>query len=293
MAEAPFQTIAICGPGLLGGSIALAVREHMPQCELRLWARRAQPLALARELGITEHTYEDVQAAVRGADLIILATPIGAFEELARRMMPALAPDAIVTDIGSVKAYVHRTTGLVLTERGHTFIGSHPMAGAETQGLENARAAMLQGATVALTNPHGAAVEQVNRLAAFWQALGCSTYEMTPINHDRTVARISHTPHILAALCANSAIKGDVPLADLQRLASSGFRDTTRVCSGGTSMWADILWENDVAVREVLAACRQYLQELITLLEQQDKAGLRQWLEQAKDAREDIRREKD
>ncbi len=292
MADAPFQSIAICGPGLLGGSIALAVREQLPQCDLRLWARRPEPLTLAREMGITEHTYEDVQAAVHGAELVILATPIGTFEELARRMMPALAPGAIVTDIGSVKAYVHRTTGLVLTERGHTFIGSHPMAGAETQGLENARAAMLKGATVALTNPHGAAAEQVARLAAFWQALGCSTYEMTPINHDRTVARISHTPHILAALCANSAIKGDVPLADLQRLASSGFQDTTRVCSGGTGMWADILWENDVAVREVLAACRQYLQELITLLEQQDKAGLRQWLEQAKDARENIRRQK-
>ncbi len=292
MAEAPFQTIAICGPGLLGGSIALAVREHLPQCELRLWARRPQPLALARELGITEHTFEEVKEAVRGAQLVILATPISAFEELARRMMPALAPGAIVTDIGSVKAYVHRTTGLVLTERGHTFIGSHPMAGAETQGLENAKASMLKGATVALTNPHGVAAEQVARLAAFWQALGCSTYEMTPINHDRTVARISHTPHILAALCANSAIKGDVPLADLQRLASSGFRDTTRVCSGGTGMWADILWENDVAVREVLAACRADLQQLITLLEQQDKNGLRQWLEQAKDARESIRAQK-
>ncbi len=292
MAESPFQTIAICGPGLLGGSSALAMRERLPECELRLWARRPQPLELARELGITEHTFEDVREAVRGAQLVILATPISAFEELARRMMPSLAPGAIVTDIGSVKAYVHRTTGLVLTERGHHFIGSHPMAGAETQGLENAKAALLKGATVALTNPHGVEAEQVARLAAFWQALGCSTYEMTPINHDRTVARISHTPHILAALCAQSAIKGDVPLADLQRLASSGFRDTTRVCSGGTGMWADILWENDVAVREVLAACRQDLQELIFLLEQQDKAGLRQWLEQAKEAREDIRRQK-
>ncbi len=293
MAASPFQSVAILGPGLLGGSIAMAMREQQPECELRLWARRAQPLALARELGITEHTFEDVKEAVRGAELVILATPIGAFEELARRMMPALSPGALVTDIGSVKAYVHRTTGLVLTERGHSFVGSHPMAGAETQGLENARADLLKGATVALTNPHGVNGEQVARLAAFWQALGCSTYEMTPINHDRTVARISHTPHILAGLCAHSAIKGDVPMADLQRLASSGFRDTTRVCSGGTGMWADILWENDVAVREVLASCRQYLQELIILLEQQDKAGLRQWLEQARDAREDIRRHKD
>ncbi len=290
MADSPFPIVTICGPGLLGGSIALAVRDKLPGCELRLWARRAQPLALAREMGITDHTFEDLCAAVRGADLVILATPIGSFEELARRMMPALKRGALVTDIGSVKAYVHRTTGRVLTERGHNFIGSHPMAGAETQGLENATASMLKGATVALTNPHGVAVEQQERLAAFWQALDCSTYAMEPRNHDRTVARISHTPHILAGLCARSAVCGDTLMADLKRLAASGFRDTTRVCSGGTNMWADILWENDVAVREVLAACRQDLQELITLLEQQDKAGLRLWLEQAREARECIRK---
>ncbi len=292
MAGTPFKTVTICGPGLLGGSIALAIRDQQPGCELRLWARRAQPLELARQLGITERTYEDVLPAVHGAELIILATPIGCFEELSRRMMPALSRGAIVTDIGSVKAYVHRTTGALLTERGHCFIGSHPMAGAEKQGLENARAEMLQGATVVLTNPHGADADKVARLAAFWQALGCSTYEMDPVNHDRTVARISHTPHILAGLCARSATRGNIPMADLQRLASSGFRDTTRVCSGATGMWADILWENDVAVREVLAACREELQGLITLLEQQDKEGLRHWLEDAKEARENIRQEK-
>ncbi len=292
MAESPFSTVTICGPGLLGGSIALAVREHLPQCELRLWARRAQPLALARQLGITEHTYEDVQTAVRGAQLVIIATPISAFEDLARRMMPALTPGAIITDIGSVKAYVHRTTGQVLTERGHLFIGSHPMAGAETQGLENAKASLLKGATVALTNPHGVASSCVADLASFWQAIGCSTYEMDPVNHDRTVARISHTPHILAGLCARGAVSGNIPMADLQRLAATGFRDTTRVCSGGTGMWADILWENDVAVRSALADCVEDLHTLINLLEQQDKAGLRQWLEQARDAREIVRRKK-
>ncbi len=292
MADSSFPIITICGPGLLGGSIAMAVREHLPQCELRLWARRTQPLALARQLGITEHTSENAEEAVRGAHLVILATPIGAFEELARRIMPALSPGTIVTDIGSVKAYVHRTTGQLLTERGHLFIGSHPMAGAETQGLEQATASLLKGATVALTNPHGVAEEQVERLAAFWQALGCRPYTMEPLNHDRTVARISHTPHILAGLCARGAASGHIPLADLRRLAASGFRDTTRVCSGGTSMWADILWENDVAVRGVLADCMEDLRTIIRLLEQQDKEGLRQWLEGARQARTTIRSER-
>ena len=291
MSQPPFQTVCILGPGLLGGSIAMAVSQHMPGCELRIWARRQQPLDFVREQGITEHTYTDARAAARGADLIILATPIGAFEELSRYILSAVSKEAVITDIGSVKAYVHRITGAMLTSHGRCFIGSHPMAGAETQGIENARADLIKGATIALTNPHGAPESKVRQLAAFWEALGTSTYVMDPVNHDRTVARISHCPHILAALCARGATLGQEPMEDLQRLAASGFRDTTRVCSGGANLWADILWENDVAVRAALHDCVSDLHHLIDLLESQDKEGVRQWLIAAKDARETVRQQ--
>lgn len=287
--QAPFASIAVFGPGLLGGSIARAIRERMPECDLRLWARREQPLELARQQGICDKTYTDPIVAARGAQLIILATPIAVFEDLSRRMLPAIDRNAIVTDVGSVKAYVHRTTGDTLTERGRIFIGSHPMAGTEKQGLEHSDSQLLQGATVALTNPHGAADCMVERLAAFWQALGCSTYLMDPTNHDRTVARISHIPHILAALCARGAITGNVPMTDLQRLAASGFRDTTRVCEGPAGMWADILWENDVAVRGALADCIRDLHYLSDLLENQDRQGVQDWLEEARAARKTVR----
>ena len=285
MAELPFRTVCILGPGLLGGSIALAVRRAMPDCELRLWARREQPLQLARDLGI-EHTFTDARKACTGAQLIILATPIGAFEELSRSILPAIDKNAIVTDVGSVKAYVHRTTGAMLTDRGRKFIGSHPMAGTEKQGMENAFAELLQGATVVITNPHGVDDADTTRLEQFWQNLGCSTYRMDPVNHDRTVARISHMPHIVAGLAARNATVGETQTADLQRLASSGYRDTTRVSSGSANMWADILWENDVAVREILHRCVDDLHLLVNLLENQDKEGVRAWLEEAKATRE-------
>lgn len=287
--QIPFSSIAVYGPGLLGGSIARAIRERMPSCDLRLWARRKEPLEKAREIGITEKIYTDAIAAARGAELIILATPIAVFEDLSRRMLPTIDRRAIVTDIGSVKAYVHRTTGDTLTERGRIFIGSHPMAGTEKQGLEHSSSTLLQGATVALTNPHGAAAAHVERLAVFWQALGCSTYLMDPTNHDQTVARISHMPHILAALCARGAVAGKTPLNDLQRLAASGFRDTTRVCEGSASMWADILWENDVAIRNVLSDCIRDLHHLSDLLENQDRQGVLEWLEEARAARKEVR----
>lgn len=287
MSTAPFSTVTIYGPGLLGGSVALAVRDRLPSCELRLWARREQPLQLANSLGI-QHTYTDARAAAEGADLIIFATPIGAFEELARLILPAISKTALVTDVGSVKAYVHRTTGELLTDRGRMFIGSHPMAGAETQGLENATPSLLQGATVAITNPHGVPADMEKRLGDFWQALGCRPYTMQPGHHDRAVARISHMPHIMAALGARNALPGDVPLHDLQRLAASGFRDTTRVCSGAAGMWADILWENDVAIRQVLNNCVNDLHRLIFLLEDQDRDGVLRWLTGARENREAI-----
>ena len=286
----PFSSVAVFGPGLLGGSVAMAVHKYLPQAELRLWARREQPLQFAREHGLTEQLFTDPVAAARGAELIVLATPIGVFEDLCHRMLPGIGRDTLVTDVGSVKAYVHRTTGAFLTERGRCFIGSHPMAGAETTGIEHAHADLLRGATVALTNAHAAPGAAVARLAAFWQALGCSTYEMDPANHDRAVARISHMPHIMAALAARNAAQGDVPLGDLQRLASGGFRDTTRVASGPAPMWADILWENDVAIREVLSHCVSDLHALIDLLEEQDREGVRLWLEEGGRARAAIRR---
>lgn len=291
--QAAYGSITVVGPGLLGGSVAMAVRQHMPGCDLRVWARREQPLAYLREHGVTQHTYTDLQDAVRDAELVILATPIGCFESLAREMLPALREDALVTDVGSVKAYVHRTTGALLTQRGHRFIGSHPMAGTEKTGVENAFADLLRGATVALTNDHGVPAEDEARLAAFWQGLGCSTYAMTPDNHDRAVARVSHVPHVLAALCARAAAGDDVPQADLQRLAAGGFRDTTRVCCGPAPMWADILWENDVAVRRALTDCMGQMQTVIDLLNKQDKAGLRRWLETAADCRRTIRCEQE
>ena len=286
--QLPFATVAVLGPGLLGGSVAMAVRKHMPGCRLSLWARRKEPLEQAASMGIAQLTTLDAREAVQGAQLVILATPIGTFPKLVQSILPALAPDALVTDVGSVKGSVHTTAGQLLTKSGHYFIGSHPMAGAEKQGLEHARAELLQGATVALTNEHGAPEALLGRLAQFWQALGCTTRTMTAPCHDETVARISHVPHILAALCARVAVQGHCPTEDLRCLASGGFRDTTRVSSGGPAMWADILRSNAPAIRAALAQSIADLQQIERLLEEQDEQAICSWLKQAKDARESV-----
>ncbi len=284
----PFPSVAVLGPGLLGGSVALAVREFLPGVEIRLWARRQATLDEARAMGIGPVLTTDVGEAIQGTSLVVLATPIGAFRDLAERAMPYLSPDAVVTDVGSVKAYVHRTTGAFLHENGRIFIGSHPMAGSEKQGIGAARAHLFCRASIVLTNDHGAPSIAVRRLKSFWSALGGRCHEMPSGRHDRTVARISHMPHVLAALTAHNAPVGDVAPEDLRRLASTGFRDTTRVCSGPPSMWADILWENDVAIREILTCCADDLRQLIRLLEMGDRESVARWLTEAKQARETI-----
>lgn len=287
-APLPFSSVAVLGPGLLGGSLALAVRDYMPGVSIRLWARRSATLDEARTLGVGSLLTNDIGEAVDGAELVVLATPIGAFRELAERALPSLASTCVVTDVGSVKAYVHRTTGAFLHENGRQFIGSHPMAGSEKQGIGAARADLFRDAGIVLTNDHGAPQHSLNRLKEFWRVLGGRCHEMPAGRHDRTVARISHMPHVLAALAAHNAPAGDVAPGDLRRLASTGFRDTTRVCSGAPAMWADILWENDVAIREILTHCADDLRQLIYLLETGDKEAVCRWLTEAKDARETI-----
>lgn len=267
----------------------MAVRQHMPACDLRLWARRLEALQEAQQLQIIDTICPEIQSNVQGAQLVILATPISSFAGIIDCISSALAPGTIVTDVGSVKGYVHSSIGSQLTEKGHLFIGSHPMAGGEKQGLRHARAELLQGAVVALTNAEHAPQGAVDRLAAFWQALGCRTCEMPPALHDETVARISHAPHVLAALCARTAMRGNAPVENLQQLASTGFRDTTRVSSGGASMWADILWSNSDAVCAALQDSIDDLHHLITLLKTQDKEAVCAWLEGARSARETVR----
>lgn len=284
----PFKCVAILGPGLLGGSVAHSLREASPDCEIRLWARREQPLELARELNLVNLASTELSAVISGADLVILSTPISVFQTLAENMLPYLSKGAVVTDLGSVKHYVHRTTGQYLADHNRFFIGSHPMAGAEKQGLEYANATMLKGATVAICNEQEAPEELVLRLEAFWASLGGVTHRMGAKHHDQSVARISHLPHVLAALCARGAEDKKIPMHDLQALSASGFRDTTRVATGSPNMWADILWENDVAVREALHFCLQDLQKLIDMLEGQDKEATEAWLLEAKETRERI-----
>ncbi|NNC89006.1 MAG: prephenate dehydrogenase/arogenate dehydrogenase family protein [Akkermansiaceae bacterium] len=272
-----FKRIAILGPGLLGGSIALGLKRRDREVEVVMWGRSPERVAAVQACGF-DHVTADLGLAVKGADLVILAVPVGAMEDLAARLVKeGLDPEAFVTDVGSVKTLPHRSAGRVLQQAGIRFIGSHPMAGSEQSGFESADPDLLVGAPCILTNDHGLPDGEVNRLVAFWASLGARAAVMSATEHDRLVARISHLPHVLAVVCALVSLEQE----EDGSLAGGGLRDTSRVAAGDPEMWTEILLENREAVAGPLQASISMLQRLSELIEDGSQQALATVLEDA------------
>lgn len=279
-----FNKTVILGGGLLGGSLALALAEIGNGTGIALWARREETAAEARRLGIAAAT-SDLAEAVAGADLVVLAVPVGAMAGLLDRAFEAGLPaTALVTDVGSVKGSVHAALHPKLAPRGVEFIGSHPMAGSERTGIDAARARLFEDAACLLTDDHHAKIESRQRLERFWQSVGCRTTWMTSAIHDELVARISHLPHVISAAGALVALRDPSE----GRFGGGGMRDTTRVAAGDPEMWAEILLENREAVLGPLRESVSVLREMLASLEAGDHQNVRRWLALAKTRRDAI-----
>ena len=258
------QRIAVLGPGLLGGSVALAVAKRCPDCSVVLWGRNEERVAEIRNGGFANVTC-DLAEAIHESDLVVLAVPVGAMEDLGRRFLQAgLPPGVCVTDVGSVKTHPHASVGRLVTEQGYSFIGSHPMAGSDRTGFAAANADLFEGAPCILTNDHDRPQEEVRRLTHFWAKLGAQAVVMDAAEHDRLVARISHVPHVLSAVCALVALGNP----EDGQFAGQGLRDTSRVGGGDPTMWAEILLENRAAIMAPLRESASVLSELADLLDE-------------------------
>jgi prephenate dehydrogenase len=280
--SADFPIVTILGGGLLGGSLALALGHVKNPPQVRLWARRPETVAQAREIGI-EGATDDLAAAVNEADLIILAVPVGSMPELLSSAMEAgLKTGCLVTDVGSVKRAPHESLAPLLEDTGACFIGSHPMAGSERNGLAAVTSSLFENAACLLTNDHGAAPEACAALERFWQAVGCRTSWMTAAVHDELVARISHVPHLVAAAAARVCLRDPSE----GRFGGGGLRDTTRVASGNATMWAEIVTENREAIAAPLREMIEELSGIVAALDHGDQEVARQWLADAKHRRD-------
>jgi prephenate dehydrogenase len=278
--SADFSNITILGGGLLGGSLALALGGRNNPPNVRLWARRAETARAARELGIPGAT-SDLAEAVAKADLLVLAVPVGIMAELVSAAIAANLPaGCLITDVGSVKRVPHETLRNVVGY--NDFIGSHPMAGSERNGLSAVSANLFQNAACLLTNDEGVSREKADALERFWKNVGCRTTWMSAAEHDELVARISHLPHIIAAsaarVCLEKPAQGD--------FGGGGLRDTTRIAAGNPEMWAEILTENRAALLGPLRETIADLTAFLALLESADQEAARQWLATAKDRRD-------
>jgi prephenate dehydrogenase len=216
------------------------------------------------ERGFCDASSTHLRDIVSDADVVVLATPIGAMPALAREIAPLLKPGVLVTDVGSVKAGVCAELGGIFSASTGDFVGSHPMAGSEQAGLDFARVDLFAGAVCMVTPDEQTRPNVAERAGEFWRSVGCRVRVLPPAEHDAIVASISHFPHLLAAALVNS-VADTLPAAF--EYCGPGFRDTTRVASGPPAMWTEILAENRAAVREQIDALIEKLRAASTLLD--------------------------
>ena len=269
--------IAIFGPGLLGGSIALKLRE-LGGWHIGLWARRAKAIDVLRARNLADAVSSDIAQLTRDADLVVLCVPVDAMGSLSAEIARFVKPTCVVTDVGSVKACVLAELAPIFAGR-CDFIGSHPMAGKAESGIDAADAALFAGANCILTSPNAT-------VQAFWELLGCHVVAMSAREHDECVALISHLPHIVAGnLIRAVAEKNAAAFA----IVGPGFRDTTRVASGPPELWTGILQANRPAVIEALDAMIAQLTEFRkTLAQPENQKQLHEALAAAKQTRDSI-----
>jgi prephenate dehydrogenase len=276
--------LAVVGTGLIGGSFAAALRRVGQVGRVLGVGRTPASLQRARELGLIDEIVDLGQAAAR-ADLILLATPIGAMAPVLRELAPLLRPDTLVTDAGSTKADVAGLARDILGDRCAQFIPGHPIAGSEMTGPEAADPMLYHGRKVVLTPFDETPGVLQHRLIRIWEACGARISLMTPQAHDRALAAVSHVPHFLSAAYMAQIIRADDADTRLS-LAGTGFRDFTRIAAGSAEVWRDIFLSNRAAVLRELDDFERVLQQLRATLEgDPDPAALETLLEQAALAR--------
>jgi prephenate dehydrogenase len=277
MQRRKIRHITIIGVGLLGGSVALAAKRKFG-AHIAGVGRRQESLDEARKRGIIDSAWLNAAEPACQSDLVILATPVGAFEKHLRTIAPVLKPGATVTDVGSTKAVVVAMAQRIFRQN-CPFIGSHPMAGSEQRGPQFASADLLTGATCIVTPTPRTAAGHTTAIERFWTDLGMNIRRMTPAAHDRAVAAISHLPHALSALLM--LLPRDTELM----ISANGFRDMTRLSGGDVEMWRDIFLTNRRSILRAIDKYAKSLGQLRQLLDWEQFEQIEKLLTRARDRR--------
>ncbi len=279
------RQITVIGLGLLGGSVALAIKSFLPNVKVIGFSHRAATRKKARQMEVANCISDNQADSVVGSDLVILATPIFTFEDIFRDIKSSLKEGTIVTDVGSTKTLPHRWAAKRLPKSVH-YIGSHPIAGSEQRGVEFSRDDLFVNANCIITTKKGTNREAVSLLKGFWTKTGCRTITMTPAEHDKIYASVSHLPHITAASLLNS--NSD----ELLKYSGKGFLDTSRVASGPSNIWVDIVMTNQKNCARGINKLIKELEKFEKVIESGDHDKLHKLLESARNKRAKLIKDK-
>jgi cyclohexadieny/prephenate dehydrogenase len=247
-----FPRVAFIGFGLIASSMAHVMRRDGLVDHIAVSARTPETLAAAERLGLADSTHAEAADAAADADLIVLATPLGAFAGVAESIAPSLKPGAVVTDVGSVKTSAIADIKPHLPDGVHLVPG-HPIAGTEHSGPDAGFAELFEGHWCVLTPETGTDADAVARVRALWEAFGAKVAVMDPAHHDQVLAVTSHLPHLIAySICDTAAQLGDDLKQEVIQFSASGFRDFTRIAASDPTMWRDIFLRNREAVLDML-----------------------------------------
>ncbi len=263
-----FQRIAIIGLGLLGGSVGLAVKAHVPGATTTGYDADPATRARAATRGLVDKVCDSAADAVHDAELVVLCVPVGAMAAAAKELAGALPADALVSDVGSSKQSVAKALAEVLP--GHAIIPAHPVAGTERSGPDAGFASLFQQRWCILTPPEDADPAKLAALSAFWEALGARVEVMDAAHHDLVLAVTSHLPHLIAYTIVGTAsdLEG-VTEGEVIKYSAGGFRDFTRIAASDPTMWRDVFLSNKDAVLEML----QRFTEDLTALQRAIRIG--------------------
>ena len=290
--------IVIFGVGLIGGSVALALKKTGVAPKIVGVGRNIENLQTAINLGVIDEAEADIAKAVGDANLVLIATPVAQTQKILEAIIPHLSQSTVVTDAGSTKSdiaqYVMNASKQAKNPEHFLsqFVGGHPIAGAEKSGVTAAKEDLFIGKNVVLTPNEKTSLEAIKLVRELWQTTGANVSEMTAKTHDQIFAAVSHLPHLLAFTLVNN-LANRPNAKQLFDFAASGFRDFTRIAGSSPEMWRDISLANKTALLNELEAYQAEISALHNLLKNEDSQGLQAMFEQASQARQAWQKEQE
>jgi prephenate dehydrogenase len=279
--HASWPTVAIVGPGLVGGSAGRALLARGLSERVIGIGRSKESLRRAKKAGAVTETAVEM-TAVAEADLVLVATSVATIPELLEKVDAAVRPGTLVTDAGSTKTSIVGAWERGRKRRRCRFVGSHPLAGSHRRGPDASDPELFVGRIAVVTPAGTTPPDDIEAVAGFWSSLGSTVYVMNPREHDKLLAATSHAPHAIAAAVAAATPSAALPFA------ATGWRDTTRIAAGDAELWADILLDNAGPLAMALARIATMSERILTAIETGDRRRLVKLLENAKDVRDAV-----